>query len=574
MDNSNKRHMIFRTLKVRDHVSIASLSILAGGAFSFGSALAETGHLSQSIGVLVASFLLLTAVFAAVYLFAPTGLRKMRDAISITEPHVALPKLTFKSIAITALIILCAWLTIMVSMYPGSMNWDTYYQITQCYPGDYPVWVIPYAPTNSITTAWFSDHHPLFDTLIFGLFARASDAVTGSWNLGIFSFVTIQSYLTSMGMAASVAYLERIGTPRIIRLVCLVFCCCFPVFPLFAATMLKDSFFSMFFIPYILIVCEFVRTKGRSFEGNRKMLIAFFALSILLCLTKKPGMYVVILTSLIYLILFKRFRLLYISQLAASVIIMNIILPLAVFPALNVIPGGKQEALGPLFQQTARYVTEHPDEVTDVERSVINSVLRYDDLAVQYDPFSSDYVKNWFKYNSATSEDISNYIRVWIAQGLKHPETYFIATWCTAAQYINLDATISAYTYTGDVAHAGSDKLAQPEWVKPLHNGVTTAFNWIRNAPAVSIFFKIGLYSFVLPSLAYIYLLRQRSNLILAFAPIALSLLVCIVTPVVNARYALPLIYLAPLFIGMIFLKGDTPNRHEAQHFQAATSDE
>ncbi|MEF2655779.1 MAG: hypothetical protein U0M72_05040 [Eggerthellaceae bacterium] len=40
-----------------------------------------------------------------------------------------------KSLLIHSLVLVVAWLPWLIALYPGAMNWDAYYQITQCYPG-------------------------------------------------------------------------------------------------------------------------------------------------------------------------------------------------------------------------------------------------------------------------------------------------------------------------------------------------------------------------------------------------------------------------------------------------------
>ena len=57
------------------------------------------------------------------------------------------------------------------------------------------------------------------------------------------------------------------------------------------------------------------------------------------------------------------------------------------------IPEGKQEILGTLFQQTAKYVIDHGEEVTKEEREAINVILDYDTLADRYSIFVQDPVK-------------------------------------------------------------------------------------------------------------------------------------------------------------------------------------
>ena len=98
-----------------------------------------------------------------------------------------------------------------------------------------------------------------------------------------------------------------------------------------------------------------------------------------------------------------------------------------ILPALNVAPGGRQELRGFIFQQTARYMVEYQNDVTEYEKGVISSVLDYDHLTENYDPTLQDPVKYTFN-QSATTEMLNDYYRVWWKMFLRHPDSYIQAT--------------------------------------------------------------------------------------------------------------------------------------------------
>ena len=67
----------------------------------------------------------------------------------------------------------------------------------------------------------------------------------------------------------------------------------------------------------------------------------------------------------------------------APIIVMTCLLPFIVFPMLDVAPGGRQEAIGMLFQQTARVATICDDATAD-EIQAIDKVLPYEKLPMLY----------------------------------------------------------------------------------------------------------------------------------------------------------------------------------------------
>lgn len=480
--------------------------------------------------------------------------------------------MNYRRIAKTTILIFVLWLPWIISLYPGAMLWDTYYQIWQCYPEGHPIYLIPWDPTESFVDNYFSDHHPIFDTLIFGAFARASDALFGSWNQGVFAYILLQALGTAASFAAAIEYLRRQGCPRPLCLSCALFFALMPFYACYTGAMIKDSLFSWLYVPWFLIVVEIARTRASCLENNRAF-AWFLALSLLLCLTKKTGVYVVLFTLAILAIATVRnyrkekvenkpatiHRSSHCTTLtrlctcgAASLVLMWGILPYIIFPVLDVVPGGKQEALGPLFQQTARYVIDYGDEVTPDEREAIDAVLGYDDLAERYVAIWADPVKFGFNTESS-SQDLANYLRTWVRQGLKHPDAYFKATWATAAPYLAPGGPIGIHRDTGDVEHDGSPLIWRPSALNGYHDFMMNLYDALAGAPVLRILFQTCLYSFYVPLIGFIVGLKRRSLITVSYGAVAISLIACLITPMFHARYALPLIYTAPLLLCFLF---------------------
>ena len=66
------------------------------------------------------------------------------------------------------------------------------------------------------------------------------------------------------------------------------------------------------------------------------------------------------------------------------------------------------------FQQTARYVKEYGDEISEEEREIIAKVLDYDSLAEIYEPMTADPVKT--TYRSGSAGDLTAYFKVWLKE--------------------------------------------------------------------------------------------------------------------------------------------------------------
>lgn len=195
---------------------------------------------------------------------------------------------------------------------------------------------------------------------------------------------------------------------------------------------------------------------------------------------------------------------------------------------------------------------DYGDEVTPDEREAIDAVLGYDDLAERYVAIWVDPVKFGFNTESS-SQDLANYLRTWVRQGLKHPDAYFKATWATAAPYLAPGGTIGIHRDTGDVEHDGSPLIWRPSALNGYHDFMMNLYDALAGAPVLRILFQTCLYSFYVPLIGFIVGLKRRSLITVSYGAVAISLIACLITPMFHARYALPLIYTAPLLLCFLF---------------------
>lgn len=282
-------------------------------------------------------------------------------------------------------------------------------------------------------------------------------------------------------------------------------------------------------------------------------------LSVLLSLTKKTGMYFIAGTLVLFAIVYRKRWKPLTGVLASVLSVMLIALPLIVFPVLDVIPGGKQEALGPLFQQTARYAQEYPDDVLPWEREAIDSVLNYETLSNRYDALDADPVK--FMWNSdAGAEEMLAYLKAYLSQGLRHPDAYFEAWFATAAGYLAPSNSIMLHEQTGSGVGDSDHLIQQPTQLDGVRSVVLGAYHTATSIPGVDVLFRIAPYSFWIPLLSFMLMVLRARRYVPMCIPTLMSLVCCLITPVVHARYALPLIYSAPLIAGLTFAACSSTN--------------
>lgn len=462
------------------------------------------------------------------------------------HPH-ALTEWSAKSVALGALVLLACWVPALVALYPGSMNWDTYYQIYQCFPENHPI--IDVSDPSRYLTAYFHDHHPVFDTWLYGAFGMLSQQLTGNWNAGLFALACLQEVGLAFGLSLMVSYLDRLGMRLGMRVASLAFCAVFPTIVLYNATVLKDMTFTVCFLPWFVCMAEVVRTRGEAL-GDRRLVVAFAALAVLLALTKKTGIYVVVPAMLVAWFVCRRHAAAFAVSAGLPVLVMYVIMPYVVFPLASVEPGGSQEVLGTLFQQTARYVKLHGDEIPADEREAIDGVLEYDKLAELYDPLLTDAVKYTFRHDS-TPEQRSAYLRVWLREGMRDPGSYVEATFLTCAAYFSPRSAMNVVTTVSDVAHGGRGEVFHPGCFAVTSSVLGEAYYATAGLPVVGLLLKTCFWLWWVPALAVCLVVAGERRWLAVMAVPVLTMLTFVISPVLDVRYGIHVLYAAPLLIGI-----------------------
>lgn len=242
-----------------------------------------------------------------------------------------------------------------------------------------------------------------------------------------------------------------------------------------------------------------------------------------------------------------------IATIIGAVILAQSILAITV-SVYNVQKGSIAEALSLPFQQTARYVSEFPNDVTEEEKDIISNVLDYENLASSYDPIKSDSVKASYMGNS--NDDLIQYIKVWIKMFFKHPLTYVKATlnqnYFLFYPFIGNDKVYSRFnSFVLDEELASELGIEQHE----LNCFQKVMYSWDYakfSLPIVGALSQPFIYIFVFLVLLILVFINKLYKSLILFLPILLSILVILLAPVIQGhpRYAFPIIYSVPLVLG------------------------
>lgn len=457
----------------------------------------------------------------------------------------------------TFLIILICWLPYLIAYFPGILSPDPSFQIEQFLgiKTKYSDYTIMLDENVTIT-----NHHPITHTVLLGSFAKLGLKM-GSINWGIFLYTLIQTIALISLFSYIILYFKKLNTPLIIRILSLIIYSFTPVFPFYAISPVKDVYFAIFVILYIIRLFDLIKYQNFSLKNLSILSI----LMLLITLFRNNGIYLIIMSFPFMLLAYPK---------KGSKLLITFLIPVICYysftnvllPHLKITPGSIRETLSLPFQQTARYVKYHSNEVTEEEKMVIDKVLEYDTLATRYKTNIADPVKN--KYNKySTNEDLNNYLKVWWIQFKKHPGTYFNATMANTYGYIYPDTHNwyiyhKYYSYLKDV---GLDYHYNN--LENLRNGLYYYGEVFPYIPGLGMIVNIGFATW-LWMLIFTYLIKlKKYKYLIITCPVISIILVCFAGPVnTYFRYTLSYVFAIPIIIAIFLnilegVKKDEKNR-------------
>ena len=466
-----------------------------------------------------------------------------------TETKYSFARLRWKKedIRSTALFLAAVYLLYLIVYYPGVCNADTANQLRDLITGMKPLSFQWYGGLQSVSAS-LNDHHPVFDTLVFGFFYQIG-LLTGHDRLGILLYNLCQIAGTAFAFSMMLCVMDRLNVPLWIRRTGLIYLACMPFIGMYVINMMKDPLYSMFFVfyfvEYILLIKE---------EPTRGRLVRLIVFSLLLALTKKTGIYLVIIANALLLSaprLRKKAAWLAVSILAPAILLF-VIMGKILFPALQVYPGGKQEAIGLPLQQVAQAVIDHPDEISEQDKAIIDAVIDYEAIPEAFDPTVQDGIKKLFYFDTEDA-DAAEFLKLWLRWVPRYPISYLKASVWLTGGYFHPKGHISVYR---ELTQRGPIKWTNPQKLSMLRNIANLIYGGLRIFPLTSVFFRLVVYVWWIPLYVFFYLLKRKRYLdCLCFVPIILSVGVLIVCPYTAARYALSQLYVIPLIIGMGYTK-------------------
>lgn len=436
------------------------------------------------------------------------------------------------------------WLPVWIIAFPGGLASDTGTQLGMLQPENI-----------------FNNHYPYLTTLFYAGVSQVGKSLGQPW-LALLFLTAVQYFWQAYALAYCMRTLKRLGASGTLRGIFLVLFGLVTIWPIYAVCVQKDTLYNGGVVVLLCIAAELIYTPRLLTPQTTGALLGLF---LLVLHTRNNGLYLCVpLLAALGAALGRR----YLVRTGAVLVLGLGIYAVTQGPLMTAIHcygGETQEMLSIPFQQTARYVQQYADELTDEEILAIDDVLVYDTLAQRYNPYISDPVKMPYRLRYSTDkaherELLQAYFAVWAQEFTKHPLVYLEAA---ANNMYGFVAPIS-YRVMGPVElnididpaldHSIVD-YTQPELLSPVRTLYAKTSTFVGKLPFVSLLYQpcVSLWTVCVGAVLLLRCKCWRGMVL--YLPMLVNAAVCLVGPVnASTRYMLCTTALVPLLL-TVFLK-------------------
>ncbi len=423
-------------------------------------------------------------------------------------------------------LILVAWLPFLVLSYPGGLCVDVSAQIEQAL-GNMP----------------FSTQHAILYTLFLKLFLTLGQGVFHSYGIGLFMAICSQTIIFALVLSYSIYRLIHMKIKRGAILVVFLIYCLAPIYSNLATTAIKDTLYGAFLFWFVIELARMLVGRNEYVKKKRNVVV-FITSAILMMLMRNNGVYVGIITFVIIAIylLSKKMKWGHILIVCVAPVVGYFLISSTLAIVTNASGTSSQEILSIPFQQTARYMTEYPQDITQKEMEHLNQVFAdVWNLSNQYDPNISDPIKRSFNVD-ASRQDVVRYIGSWVTMGLRHPLVYVEA-------FLNhVYGWFDPGTNNWIRYQARMPIFPTPEVYGTPDLLMYYIYNFLNRMPVIGLLENVGIYVWGMLLMSNYIVIRRKKALLLGFVPLYVSLLICVASPAFfdHPRYGLPIMVCMP----------------------------
>ena len=445
-----------------------------------------------------------------------------------------------KFVLIIAMTIVIAWIPYFLSYYPGGVYSDTFDAVSM-----------------ALGEKAINNSQPVLYTLLLQGAIYISYNMGGDLTFALGICLAIQMIMVEILIVYFLYWLVNHKINKIIIICCAIYLIFFPLIPLNAISIWKDTPFSVSIICYVLNLTD-LYLKRKQGENNYGLMIGCAFWGVIVILMRNNGIYIIIGTVVAYIFALlkqcgnKKKQFITCLFLLSSVIIAFIIEG-PVYKRLGVTEKNNTAYLGIPLQQIGRVVAYEGD-ITEKQKEQIDKFMPYEIMKEKYVPCLTDSIKWDNSFDQVyLNGHMSEFFELWWELFLQNPKEYVKAYimntagfWCLNVS--GFDAYVQTFVWDNGRGVEQIDYFQKffgvsfQELVNPKYTISSAWYIWLLLFSVVICIKRTGIKGIV----AYMPLLGVWITLMIA-TPIAVSM-----------RYVQSLIFAAPLcFVFPIILQKD-----------------
>ena len=300
--------------------------------------------------------------------------------------------------------LLAAWMPYILTVAPGNVYVDSLESISQMLNHGHPT----------------SNHHPMFYTLMLGVFMKIGTVFFESVNIGILLSSLFQTAIMIGCMVCVLLVLETHGLPRWMTGISLAYFMFMPYFPNYAMSLWKDVLFSCMLLLLSMLLHIFVEKDGKTCSA--KWYVFYGLAGIGSMVFRNNGIYVFVAASAVAALLIRRHAKKLLMTAAGAVLVFSAASFAATY-AWN-IQGDFVENLGIPLQQLG-YTINHDGDFSEEDREYLFKLMPEEVWNYAYRPCLVDTIKwNPLFDTQLLLETKGEFFSVWLRGLIKNPGKY------------------------------------------------------------------------------------------------------------------------------------------------------
>lgn len=377
----------------------------------------------------------------------------------------------------------------------------------------------------------------------------------GSINYSVIFYVFIQLLIVCAVLASVCLFIYQSPINKILKMITILCYIFIPVYPMYAISSVKDVLWSVFTAVVPLSIYKLISHPNAS--SNKRFWILFDTSLVAIVLFRNNGPYVALL-CLIPLFFICRQHKRHLMIVLGCVVLSLGVAQLAL-RGLNKEELFQERVCAPIQQIAA--VVKNDGVLTDQQKDFINQMMPLENLKQAYDPYAVDAIR-WKGKRQGFDKNFlqqhkSEFLKTWLELMPQNFAIYVKAF--LQANYWFWTPAQWKYMYIKEKTPKEGELR---DWV--FANGYVerqifseTTQKYLKKYYETKFFFSEGILFWLLSALALLYYLRRRTakDLIIYLPCLLVWLTVMLSAPQsFSFRYVLPLAYLLPVFIILLFV--------------------